>query len=501
MENLTEISFSVDQIRSTDPTATHTIKQVYLALTEKSAPLTPLENSWVEGIEYLFKDKEEVNEENIQALMNEVHEILQGKPAWNDNERQLYTTVRKSLYADQPLGSHDSYFEQIDEVFSAMSKLEFSKRLPVLTLHGSDKNIFNYVATWLNMVNEELQRTVLSVNLTDLFFKHYEQQGLEMIVIGTRKDHSIYYINKYGEKILGKTRIDLYNQTVYTLFTPLADIDNFLLNQEAVQDIAIELDINNKPTAALLDIEPSYNTLGEIEGYAYTIRLANTNKHISGSAENFELAQLSHDIMTPLMCMSMDIESLEENYQKSLMYIRDIKGSQNRLTKKAQETLEVVTSKHRGLSVRPINFKEIINVEIEALLRYVAKQGENIDFKTHINHQKTFYSNPYKINNIVENLMANAVKYRRQNIHTVIEISTEDYKDGILLSIKDNGIGISDEDKERVLTQGYRVANNVKGYGMGLYMINSYITELKGTLSINSKLGEGSTFNIYLPSA
>ena len=73
----------------------------------------------------------------------------------------------------------------------------------------------------------------------------------------------------------------------------------------------------------------------------------------------------------------------------------------------------------------------------------------------------------------------------------------------MMIKVKDNGIGISEDNQKKIFDKYYRVSNgdvhNVKGYGLGLNYVKRIVKLHKGSLSVNSKLGEGSEFVVKIP--
>jgi signal transduction histidine kinase len=102
---------------------------------------------------------------------------------------------------------------------------------------------------------------------------------------------------------------------------------------------------------------------------------------------------------------------------------------------------------------------------------------------------------------IISNITENALKYT--NGHPEITLTTSDCLEGILISIKDNGIGMSRESIKHIFKKFYRVPtgalHNVKGFGLGLYYAKVMTEAHGGTIKVQSELNKGSRFDVYLP--
>jgi two-component system phosphate regulon sensor histidine kinase PhoR len=105
------------------------------------------------------------------------------------------------------------------------------------------------------------------------------------------------------------------------------------------------------------------------------------------------------------------------------------------------------------------------------------------------------------ISNVLNNLIDNAVKYSPTNPH--IEIEVTEQGQGISIQVKDQGIGMPKEALSNIFDAFYRVptgnVHNVKGFGLGLSYVKKIVEAHGGKVQVKSKLGEGSTFEIYLP--
>jgi two-component system phosphate regulon sensor histidine kinase PhoR len=102
--------------------------------------------------------------------------------------------------------------------------------------------------------------------------------------------------------------------------------------------------------------------------------------------------------------------------------------------------------------------------------------------------------------NLISNLIDNAIKYAAAA--PVITINTYIKGDAIFVSVADNGIGMNDETQKRIFEKFYRAhtgnLHNVKGFGLGMSYVKTVIDAHKGSISVASKLGEGSVFTVQM---
>ncbi len=105
------------------------------------------------------------------------------------------------------------------------------------------------------------------------------------------------------------------------------------------------------------------------------------------------------------------------------------------------------------------------------------------------------------LQSVVFNLLDNALKYGKEK--PVIHIELIEKDNGIVFTIKDNGIGIAPEYREKVFEKFFRVphgnTHNAKGYGLGLSYAAQVIQKHNGTITMQSQLGTETTFIIHLP--
>jgi len=218
--------------------------------------------------------------------------------------------------------------------------------------------------------------------------------------------------------------------------------------------------------------------------------------------KNDFIGMVSHELKTPLTSLKGYIQLLQgKMVQDSFAALAlDKAGNQvNKMTTMINGFLNL-SSLEAGkiqLAIQSFDIEELI-AEVTSELR-ITTSSHPIIFEqkapVFINGDRN------KIGQVVNNLLTNALKYSA--IGQQIELSSALMKDTIVISIKDNGIGIKPDDKERLFERYYRVDNsampNISGFGIGLYLSAEIIHRHNGKIWAESSYGHGSTFYFSLP--
>jgi signal transduction histidine kinase len=134
--------------------------------------------------------------------------------------------------------------------------------------------------------------------------------------------------------------------------------------------------------------------------------------------------------------------------------------------------------------------ENILNSEIEGTGAEIIKSFEEVNIRQSI---------PVYIESIFYNLIANALKYHQKYRRPIIKVSSYSIEGKIIIEIEDNGMGIDIEKHEEKLFGLYkRFHFHVEGKGMGLYLVKSQVEALGGKIKIQSQIGKGTKFSIYL---
>ncbi len=222
-------------------------------------------------------------------------------------------------------------------------------------------------------------------------------------------------------------------------------------------------------------------------------------KELSSLKSRF-VSMASHEFRTPLSTI-LSSASLVAKYtgaeeqDKREKHIQRIKSSVNNLTDILNEFLSIGKIEDGKIVAHysEFNVKQLIS-NICSELQGIMKSDQQIKY-TH-NGNEIITLDPTLFRNVVINLLSNAVKFSPEQ--SVILISTAVSPNNIVLRVKDNGIGISEEDQQHLFERFFRGTNviNIAGTGLGLHIVGKYIELMNGTINFKSQLEEGTEFII-----
>lgn len=238
--------------------------------------------------------------------------------------------------------------------------------------------------------------------------------------------------------------------------------------------------------------------------FAYSLFVILKQKRLSEIQRDF-INNMTHEINTPVSIISASAETLRnanivEQPQRLLNYANIILEESNRLKSSIDKVLSVADSER----IVSLNFEKIdVHDLLIKLANSICEQNKkNIQLEFDLNAQQYFIkADRFYMLNMFSNLIENAIKYSSDNLKLVL--ASKNIKEGICISIKDNGIGIDKRHIDRIFDKFYRVptgnVHNVKGFGIGLNYVKQTIKLHKGSIQVSSDLGIGTQFNIYLP--
>lgn len=207
----------------------------------------------------------------------------------------------------------------------------------------------------------------------------------------------------------------------------------------------------------------------------------------------------SHDLKGPLASIiglaNIAKEEVKENH--ALKLINFIADSTKRLDTILNDLIGVTRVTHGEIKLRKVNIEKVVNDIITSLKH--ADYSKNVDFQITVNMTKQFYTDEKLLISILQNLIDNAIKYKDKRMKPFVRVSVNQCAKGLMMEVKDNGIGISDKIRTKVFDMFYRGSDISKGSGLGLYIVKTSVKKLSGFIDFYSKEREGTSFNVYLP--
>lgn len=213
------------------------------------------------------------------------------------------------------------------------------------------------------------------------------------------------------------------------------------------------------------------------------------------------VSMASHEFRTPLSTIQLSAVLIEkytdacENPQVN-KHIFKIKNAVSNLTTILNDflSLERLESGKVNPSFKSFSLIEL-SEEVAEEMQMIAKEDQNIIYH-HTGYDSMVVLDPNLLRNCMINLISNAIKYSGE--HTFIEFSTEITVDRYVVTIKDNGIGIPEEDQEALFQPFFRAHNTgtIPGTGLGLNIVVRYAQLMGGNLHFESKVNEGTKFSL-----
>ena len=214
------------------------------------------------------------------------------------------------------------------------------------------------------------------------------------------------------------------------------------------------------------------------------------------------LYRSGHDLRTPFTSLEglvnlMKLEPQNENTVELIgMFEKVLINGMSLIDNLSTSSLII----NKTVKKEQVDVKQIIDKALKNVKHF--EGYNNISFNINISKGLMANSNPQLLNSIFQNLMQNAIKYQRpyEKTHTpFIIINAFKTKEGITISIKDNGIGINKKDIGKIFDLYYRSNSTISGTGLGLYITKNTVEQLGGSIEAMSIVNKETKFDILLP--
>ncbi|OFV19767.1 two-component sensor histidine kinase [Sphingobacterium sp. HMSC13C05] len=240
--------------------------------------------------------------------------------------------------------------------------------------------------------------------------------------------------------------------------------------------------------------------------FAYTLIIIFRQKKVSEMKTDF-INNMTHEFKTPVATIMIASESLKDPDinadHKRVQKLANIIYDENvRLGNHIERVLDLARLEKETLKLDQVEV--CINDLVSAVTDSMQLRMQNIGGKFSIDLAATkdvVVGDELHFSNVFYNLLDNAIKYSKGDLH--VNVNSKNVGDTIVVTIADNGIGMSRDHLQKIFDQFYRIptgnVHNVKGFGLGLSYVQDILRRLNGKITVKSEKDKGTTFEVILP--
>jgi len=216
---------------------------------------------------------------------------------------------------------------------------------------------------------------------------------------------------------------------------------------------------------------------------------------------------MTHEFKTPIATIRLASDSIEnpnviENPKMIKQFSGMIKNETKRMDRQVEKVLQMalVEKSYFSLESHKLFVSEMIDRALKNMKLHMEKAGVQLSYDDQSTNDAILTEEVHFIN-IISNILDNAIKYSKESPE--INITTKNIGKNIVISIEDNGIGMSKEIQHKIFDKFYRVesgnVHNIKGFGLGLSYVKAVVDAHNGQISVKSELNKGTKFDISIP--
>lgn len=243
-----------------------------------------------------------------------------------------------------------------------------------------------------------------------------------------------------------------------------------------------------------------------VASYVYFLSTIFKQKKLSDIKNDF-VNNMTHELKTPIATLNLGVQffndkSIQKTPEAQERTLKIMSNEIKRLHQLVESILTAATIEKAELKIKITreNIHQLLNDIIQNTRLVIESKGGKITADLNAKNTEAEIDKNH-FTNVINNLIDNAVKYCDKPPE--IAITTSCNSKGIIISIKDNGIGIPKEHQKRIFDKFYRIptgnTHNVKGFGLGLFYVKKIVELHNGQISLKSEPGKGSEFSIFIP--
>ena len=480
------------KIREFDPFVANVLTEYCQQLSFKdSRRLKISESVLLKSIELKCSDESMIVERELQGVIRSAKRILEGSAEsdWTHDHKELFHLLKKIVFVGLGDENEVSDADQIDEVVDALMRLDYSKEMPVFQVINEERNIYNYIGLILESIGQKFKESTVSVKAINTYLS-IDQTKIFAVVDSSG---NIRFMSRLGEKILQKPLTELIDCHI-SAFVPEWQEQDFTeaLNHDSQEKTYVfGREDGTKKECFIAVSKATFDEFtgeeDEISEYIVSIDLDTSTVENDEEVYN-NLTAIDSVIEAIKSLKHGKIEVSEHNYrlQNSLESLYKMKYHQ-------LDKLNDVDTSHEEFFDPTTMVKSILSE-----LRF--HDGfDQISFSIQNKKHTPFYGDSETIYSVLKHLISNAVKYRNPAVNSSVEICFSENANKSMIEVIDNGIGISEEQIAHIFKRGFRGQTSIEGYGLGLFFMRRCLLRCNGSCQVESTLGVGSKFTVYLP--
>ena len=382
-----------------------------------------------------------------------------------------------------------------------MAKGDFRQRVTV----KSDDEI-GQLGSMFNYLTEKLDTTLLEISSEksklNAIIKHMED-GLVAI---DGKGQIIHY-NPSFLSMLNLREKDLTDKSYDKIIDDYSkDLEYGAILQKSISNSSENIIFENNKKR-ILKASPALfrDEAGRISGAIVVFQDITESQRLEDMRREF-VANVSHELKTPITTIKSYSETLLcgalEDKELSKSFVEVIENEADRMSSLVKDLLQLSHMDYEKVvwKMHNLDLREIVTDSVRKLEVHFQNKNQRLNMQIS-DEAVPIYADRGKIQQVIINLLTNAIKYTPENGN--IRISAQVVDKNAIFEVQDSGIGIPKEDIKRIFERFYRVDKGRSraqgGTGLGLSIAHNIIKQHKGSIKVSSELEKGSIFTVYFP--
>ena len=382
-----------------------------------------------------------------------------------------------------------------------MAKGDFRQRVTV----KSDDEI-GQLGSMFNYLTEKLDTTLLEISSEksklNAIIKHMED-GLVAI---DGKGQIIHY-NPSFLSMLNLREKDLTDKSYDKIIDDYSkDLEYGAILQKSISNSSENIIFENNKKR-ILKASPALfrDEAGRISGAIVVFQDITESQRLEDMRREF-VANVSHELKTPITTIKSYSETLLcgalEDKELSKSFVEVIENEADRMSSLVKDLLQLSHMDYEKVvwEMQHLDLREIVTDSVRKLEVHFQNKNQRLNMQIS-DEAVPIYADRGKIQQVIINLLTNAIKYTPENGN--IRISAQVVDKNAIFEVQDSGIGIPKEDIKRIFERFYRVDKGRSraqgGTGLGLSIAHNIIKQHKGSIKVSSELEKGSIFTVYFP--